>query len=82
MNSRQRRQDRKLWRHSITTVAHDYDHYVAMWDWLKAKHTAKASRCGWRDRIIDRNDCDQVNYKIIWQFIREQDAIEFALRWA
>ena len=82
MNSKQRRQDRKLWRHSVATVAQDWDHYVAMWEWLKEKHGTKVVRCGWRDRIVDRNASYQLNYSVTWQFIRERDAIEFALRWA
>jgi len=81
MNSRQRRRDRKLWRYSIATIARDWYHYVEMWDWLKEKHGVKASRCGWRDRIINRNFCDQFDYQVVWQFINERDAIEFALRW-
>lgn len=83
MNSRQRRQDRRQWTYSITTVAQDWDHYNAMWMWLKARHGTKVDRCGWRDRIDDRNSSYsyQVRYNITWQFQREHDAIEFALRW-
>lgn len=82
MNARQRRQDRKLWRYSVETVARDWDHYSEMWHWLKAKHTAKVTRCGWRDRIDRRNNSEPENYPVTWQFIHERDAIEFALRWA
>lgn len=82
MNAKQRRQDRKLWRYSIATVARDWDHYNAMWEWLKSRHGANASRCGWRDRIMYRHYCNQENYQVVWQFTNEQNAIEFALRWA
>lgn len=82
MNSKQRRQDRKLWRYSIITVAEDWYHYEEMWNWLKARHGTKVTMCGWRDRIDRRNTCDQENYKVVWQFINQRDAIEFALRWA
>jgi len=80
MNSRQRRQDRKRWRYSIVTVARDFDHYSEMWNWLKVRHGIRICDCGWRDRnnYLD----DSVNYRVTWQFIREQDATEFALRWA
>lgn len=79
VNARQRRQDRKLWRYSIVVVAQNYGHYEEMWNWLKQRHTAKANRCGWRERIQAYGSDDE--YRITWQFINEQDAMEFALRW-
>lgn len=80
MNSRQRRQDRKRWRYSIVTVAHDWDHYSAMWLWLKEKHGTNVLRCGWRDRH-DMYD-DETDFKIRWEFDNERNATEFALKWA
>jgi hypothetical protein len=80
MNSRQRRQDRKRWCYSIVTVARDFDHYSEMWSWLKVRHGARARDCGWRDRSSYLDD--SVNYQVTWQFVRERDATEFALRWA
>ncbi len=81
MNSRQRRQDRKLWRYSIITLARDYDHYIEMWEWLTEQHGKRARDCGWRERMSVPLSFDY-DYKITWQFIREKDATEFALRWA
>ena len=80
MNSRQRRKDRKLWRYSIVTVARNYDHYDEMWTWLKQRHGTRVRNCGWRDRVQAHGPDDE--YRITWQFVREQAAAEFALRWA
>jgi len=82
MNAHQRKKDRRLWRYSIITVAHDWDHYNAMWEWLKNKHGINVNRCGWRDRIVNRHYCNQDDYQVIWEFVNEKNAIEFALRWA
>ncbi len=80
MNSRQRRQDRKLWRYSIVTVLRNYEHYEEIWHWLRERHGARARDCGWRDRSDYLNNIGK--YRVVWQFIRETDAAEFALRWA
>jgi isopentenyl diphosphate isomerase/L-lactate dehydrogenase-like FMN-dependent dehydrogenase len=80
MNSSQRRVDARRWRYRVTTPAVDYNDYVEMWEWLKARHTTKINRCGWRDRIL--NDISNYKIDIRWEFLRERDAVEFALIWA
>lgn len=84
MNSQQRRRDRRLWQYSVRITARSYDQYNAMWMWLKAKHTSKAYRCGWRDRVdlVWDTDLNDEVYDIRWQFLKQQDAVEFALRWS
>lgn len=86
MNSRQRRQDQKLWRYHIEVQINDYNHYEEMWTWLVEKHGKKIGRCGWRDRKICEVDyihwLDHDPIRIRWEFIDERDATEFALRWA
>jgi hypothetical protein len=83
MNSKQRRIDQRRWRHKVRIKCRDYAHYCHMWDWLKAKHTGKVARCGWRDRHPDEIEPDPWDHRftVIWEFERERDAVEFALKW-
>jgi hypothetical protein len=81
MNSKQRRQDRKKWKYRISTTARDWDHYNAMWEWLKSQHGIINSRCGWRDRVRNRTNLPYENYQVVWQFTKENDATLFALKW-
>ena len=80
MNSKQRRHDRRTWKHKVLTNRVTYDEYVERWEWLNTRHGRKVARCGWRERIVDDIDFDLQN--ITWEFLKEKDAIEFALRWA
>ena len=81
MNSRQRRQDRREWRYKIDLGSRPYDDYAAMFAWLGERHGRKIAKCGWRSNIEPNNNTDD-EYFLVWQFLREQDAAEFALRWA
>jgi len=84
MNSSQRRKDIRKWKHSVKVTARTYDQYNDMWMWLKARHGTNVHRCGWRDRFVELWDVeigDEV-YDIRWQFLKQKDAVEFALRWA
>lgn len=80
MNSRQRRQDRRLWKYRVVTQTHDFEDYVAQWQWLDQRHGKRVVKCGWRDR--DHGYGHGSPYHTVWEFIHAQDATEFALRWA
>lgn len=80
MNSHQRRCDKRKWKYGVKTHAISYATYVDMWEWLAKKHSKKARTCGWRDRLIDV-DSEYEQYRAVWEFLKERDAIEFTLRW-
>lgn len=82
MNARQRRRDRRLWRYSVVVSIDNYEQYIEMWKWLQTQHGIKATRCGWRDRVkVGTVDDPFELLEITWQFVREQDASNFTLRW-
>lgn len=81
MNSQQRRKDRREWRYHVDLGIRTFNEYVDMWRWLDQRHGRRILRCGWRDRI-EEVDGDDDRYHVVWQFLRERDAAEFALRWA
>jgi hypothetical protein len=80
MNSKQRRKDNRAWKYRIDMGIRKFNDYVDMWCWLSEKHGKKVSSCGWRDRL---DEVDELNdqYRLVWEFIKERDAIEFSLRW-
>ncbi len=81
MNSRQRRQDRRAWQYRIDLGIRTFEEYVDMWLWLDQRFGRKIDKCGWRDRIAEADEyCEE--YFLAWEFLRERDAAEFALRWA
>lgn len=81
MNSRQRRQDRREWKHIINLGSRSFDDYIEMWNWLAEKHGKKILRCGWRCKVeVNADTADE--YFLTWQFIREKDAAEFTLKWS
>ena len=82
MNSKQRRVDRRCWKYSVITYVDDYDNYTEMWSWLKQRHGTNVNQCGWRDRHLANlyTEADDT-MPVKWEFIREKDALEFALKW-
>lgn len=82
MNAGQRRTDSRLWKYTVATVVKDFDHYVEMWQWLSDQHGRRGDRCGWREARGNRVYGEWQHRKLNWQFTKETDAIEFALRWA
>ena len=79
MNSRQRRKDTRAWKYCITMTNKTYNEYCDMWNWLRQRYGGKVHWCGWRDRVEETN---YFYYNIEWQFLKQKDAVEFALRWA
>ena len=82
MNSRQRRVDKRRWKHRIHVKAKNFDHYKEMWNWLDARHGRKGNKCGWREG--EWNYVNGVSDRIYtnWQFVCEKNALAFALAWA
>ena len=78
MNSKQRRLTRRKYKYTVRTHIRTYEQYCLMFDWLARKHGKIISKCGWR-----RNHPEgTIDYHVvIWEFVRERDSIEFALRW-
>ena len=81
MNSKQRRIDRRCWKHSVPTVCRDWDVYNDMWQWLAKRHGKKIYKCGWRERVL-WEDSYSSRLKVTWEFRKEKDLMEFILRWA
>lgn len=75
MNSHQRRKDRRKYAYIVETEYINYDHYAAMWDWLKDNYGRLkcAKRNAWRERWL--------TIGTTWQFIDSQTATAFALKW-
>jgi hypothetical protein len=79
MNSRQRRKDARLWQHRVVTNNIEYYEYSNIWDWVSEQYGKNEKKCGWRDRVV-YNDND--NFDVVWEFVKEKQAVEFTLRWA
>lgn len=81
MNSRQRRLDRRYYKHRIIIIAKSYEQYIDMWDWLVARYGKKAYECGWRH--MDWRYVDGVSdlIAIEWQFTNQKVSLAFALAW-
>ena len=82
MNSKQRRKDRRLWKYQITTSTRNFNEYIDQWTWLDNRFGRVIDECGWREREVNFDAWESEDLRSVWEFKREQDAVEFALRWA
>ena len=85
MNSHQRRQIRRLYRHTVQTMHTNYGDYLEAWQWLKQRHGlgSLSKKTYWYECFTDWQDQhNEQAFKINWHFQRSRDAMEFALRWS
>ncbi len=81
MNSRQRRFDRRCWKHSVKILVRDWHVYNDMWQWLANRHGKKIYKCGWREKCYYADDITE-RMNVTWEFRKEKDLMEFILRWS
>lgn len=72
MNSHQRRQDRRRWRHEVEVEYTSHSGYLRQFRWCQDTFGPYV-RDGWRERPNTES--------IVWQFTNQKKAMLFKLKW-